>query len=95
MTMKRFNSATVRVSNHLCPTPQLTLAHKKRLRELGCSWSKNKQKWSWHFPEDAAVSYAGRKAWSMDRIRRQFGSEVLRRDSESQQAAGMRSAIVA
>lgn len=70
-----------------------TLAHKKRLRELGCSWSKNKQKWSWHFPEDAAVSYAGRKAWSMDRIRSQFGSEVLRRDSETQQAAGMRSTI--
>ena len=34
-------------------------------------------KWSWHFPEDAALKYKGKKAWNMDRIRSTFGSEIL------------------
>ena len=54
-----------------------TREHKDRLKELGCKWSKNKEKWSWHFPEDAAFSYKGKKAWTMDRIRLQFGSETI------------------
>lgn len=54
-----------------------TRQHKDRLKALGCKWSKGKQKWSWHFPEDAAMTYKGKKSWSMDRIRLQFGSEVL------------------
>ena len=54
-----------------------TRRHKDRLKALGCKWSKNKEKWSWHFPEDAAMSYKGKKSWSMDRIRLQFGSERL------------------
>ena len=54
-----------------------TLIHREHLKKLGCAWSKNKQKWSWHFPEDAARKYKGKKAWSMDRIRDCFGSEIL------------------
>lgn len=54
-----------------------TRRHKDRLKALGCKWSKNKEKWSWHFPEDAAWQYKGKKSWSMDRIRDRFGSERL------------------
>lgn len=54
-----------------------TRQHKDRLKALGCKWSKNKLKWSWHFPEDAAWQYKGKKSWSMDRIRDRFGSERL------------------
>ena len=54
-----------------------TRKHKDRLKALGCKWSKNKEKWSWHFPEDAAWQYKGKKSWSMDRIRDRFGSERL------------------
>lgn len=54
-----------------------TKKHKEHLKALGCKWSKNKEKWSWHFPEDAAWQYKGKKSWSMDRIRDRFGSERL------------------
>lgn len=54
-----------------------TMKHREQLKKLGCRWSKNKQKWSWHFPEDAAMKYKGKKAWNMDRIRSTFGSEIL------------------
>lgn len=59
-----------------------TKKHKDRLKALGCRWSKNKQKWSWHFPEDSAMTYKGKKPWSMDRIRLQFGSERLGQDDD-------------
>ena len=64
-----------------------TRKHKDRLKALGCKWSKNKQKWSWHFPEDAAMSYKGKKSWSMDRIRMQFGSEYLREEERDRRVA--------
>ena len=54
-----------------------TMKHREQLKKLGCRWSKNKQKWSWHFPEDAAMKYKGKKAWNMDKIRSTFGSEIL------------------
>lgn len=54
-----------------------TMKHREQLKKLGCRWSKNKMKWSWHFPEDAAMKYKGKKAWNMDRIRSTFGSEIL------------------
>lgn len=57
-----------------------TMQHRDALKALGCKWSKNKQKWSWHFPEDAAFSYKGRREWSMDKIRFMWGSEHLERD---------------
>lgn len=59
-----------------------TRQHKDRLKALGCKWSKNKLKWSWHFPEDAAWQYKGKKSWSMDRIRDRFGSERLGADGD-------------
>lgn len=59
-----------------------TMKHKKALKRLGCKWSKNKGKWSWHFPEDAAFSYKGRKEWSMDKIRFMWGSEHLEKGDE-------------
>lgn len=65
-----------------------TRQHKDRLKALGCKWSKNKEKWSWHFPEDAAMSYKGKKSWSMDRIRMQFGSEKLGADSDEARRGG-------
>lgn len=65
-----------------------TLSHKNALKALGCKWSKNKMKWSWHFPEDAAMAYKGKKAWNMDKIRTYFGSEILADDAK--QSAGMR-----
>ena len=55
-----------------------TLRHKESLRKMGCKWSRGKQKWSWHFPEDSAMSYKGKKPWSMERIRLQFGSDELK-----------------
>lgn len=61
-----------------------TRKHKDRLKELGCKWSKNKQMWSWHFPEDAAMTYKGKKAWDMGRIRSTFGSEKLEPETERQ-----------
>lgn len=64
-----------------------TMQHRDRLKALGCKWSKNKQKWSWHFPEDAAFSYKGRREWSMDKIRFMWGSEHLERDERPQPAA--------
>lgn len=72
-----------------------TMAHKDRLKALGCKWSKGKQKWSWHFPEDAAMSYKGKKAWSMDRIRLQFGSERLGAEDEDRRPGGMAYAAIA
>ncbi len=63
-----------------------TMKHKDALKALGCKWSKNKQKWSWHFPEDAAFSYKGRREWSMDKIRFMWGSENLERDERPQAA---------
>lgn len=54
-----------------------TMKHREQLKKLGCRWSKNKQKWSWHFPEDSAMKYKGKKAWNMDKIRSTFGSEIL------------------
>lgn len=57
-----------------------TMRNKDRLKALGCKWSKNKQKWSWHFPEDAAWQYKNKRAWSMDKIRDRFGSEHLGAD---------------
>lgn len=59
-----------------------TRKHKDRLKELGCKWSKNKQMWSWHFPEDAAMTYKGKKAWDIGRIRSTFGSEKLEPETE-------------
>lgn len=72
-----------------------TRQHKDRLKELGCKWSKNKLKWSWHFPEDSAWQYKGKKAWSMDRIRFRFGSERLgaEDDNKDRRSAGAYSAI--
>ena len=64
-----------------------TRQHKDRLKALGCKWSRGKQKWSWHFPEDAAMSYKGKKSWSMDRIRLQFGSEKLSGEEEDRRGA--------
>ena len=55
-----------------------TMVHREALKALGCRWSKGKQKWSWHYPEDAAMTYKGKKAWSMDRIRDRFGSDELK-----------------
>lgn len=72
-----------------------TMAHKDRLKALGCKWSKGKQKWSWHFPEDAAMSYKGKKAWSMDRIRLQFGSERLGAEDDDRRPGGMAYAAIA
>ena len=72
-----------------------TMQHKDRLKVLGCKWSKGKQKWSWHFPEDAAMSYKGKKAWSMDRIRLQFGSERLGAEDEDRRPGGMAYAAIA
>lgn len=61
-----------------------TMKHKEALKALGCKWSKNKQKWSWHFPEDAAFSYKGKREWSMDKIRFMWGSEHLEKGDEQQ-----------
>lgn len=69
-----------------------TRQHKDRLKALGCKWSKNKLKWSWHFPEDAAWQYKGKKSWSMDRIRDRFGSECLGAD-EDRRSSGAYAAI--
>lgn len=57
-----------------------TMKHKDALKKLGCKWSKNKGKWSWHFPEDSAWTYKGKREWSMDAIRRTWGSERMERD---------------
>ncbi len=64
-----------------------TRQHKEVLKKLGCKWSKNKEKWSWHFPEDAAWQYKGKKSWSMDRIRDRFGSERLGADEDRRSGA--------
>lgn len=64
-----------------------TRKHKDALKALGCKWSQNKQKWSWHFPEDSALRYKGKRAWSMDRIRITWGSEQLEREERPERAA--------
>ena len=64
-----------------------TMVHKDQLKKLGCKWSKNKLKWSWHFPEDAAMKYKGKKAWSMAQIRMQFGSDEIKPDKEKRKEA--------
>lgn len=69
-----------------------TRQHKEALKKLGCKWSKNKEKWSWHFPEDAAWQYKGKKSWSMDRIRDRFGSERLGAE-EDRRSSGAYAAI--
>ena len=64
-----------------------TWKHKEQLKSLGCKWSKNKGKWSWHFPEDAAWTYKGKREWSMDRIRFMWGSENLEKREREERAA--------
>lgn len=61
-----------------------TMRHKEQLKKLGCKWSKSKQKWSWHFPEDSAFAYKGRREWSMDKIRFMWGSEKIEQDERAQ-----------
>lgn len=64
-----------------------TMKNKEQLKALGCKWSKSKQKWSWHFPEDAAFSYKGRREWSMEKIRFMWGSEKIEKEEQQQRAA--------
>ena len=64
-----------------------TREHKEQLKALGCRWSKNKQLWSWHFPEDSAFSYKGKKEWNMDKIRFFWGSEKLEQEQQTGRAA--------
>lgn len=64
-----------------------TWKHKEALKALGCKWSKNKGKWSWHFPEDAAWSYKGKREWSMEKIRFMWGSENLEKREREDRAA--------
>ena len=59
-----------------------TMKNREALKQMGCKWSQNKKKWSWHFPEDSAMSYKGRKAWSMEQIRRTWGSEHVEQEKE-------------
>lgn len=70
-----------------------TMQNKDALKKIGCKWSKNKQKWSWHFPEDAAMTYKGKKAWSMDRIRMQFGSDEIKPGDDKKRKGGSIPAI--
>ena len=65
-----------------------TKKHKDELKALGCKWSKNKEKWSWHYPEDSIKTFKGKKAWSMDAIRSAFGSERLGRDENDDDRRG-------
>lgn len=64
-----------------------TLRHKEALKALGCKWSKSKRAWSWHFPEDSAFSYKGRREWSMGKIRAMWGSEMIEREDGPERAA--------
>lgn len=63
-----------------------TRQHKDALKSLGCKWSKNKQKWSWHFPEDAAFK-RNRREWNMDEIRGFWGSEKIEREERRERVA--------
>lgn len=55
-----------------------TRAVKEQLKALGCKWSQKKALWSWHYPEDSTLHYKGRKPWTMEQIRRGYGSVGLK-----------------
>lgn len=59
-----------------------TMKHREQLKKLGCAWSPKKKLWSWHYPEDSAIRYKGRKEWSMNKIRSYFGSEMVGKQEE-------------
>ena len=59
-----------------------TKEHKEMLKALGCKWSAQKKLWSWHYPEDSAKKYKGKKAWNMNKVRDTFGSMHFEKDDE-------------
>lgn len=59
-----------------------TRKHKEELKAAGCRWSNNKKLWSWHFAEDGAKWHRGRQ-YSMDQIRRKYGSTTFTRKDEA------------
>lgn len=64
-----------------------TKAHKDALKALGCKWSAKKKLWSWHYPEDAAMKYKGKKAWDMNKVRDTFGSMHFEKEDENKRLA--------
>ena len=66
-----------------------TMKHREALKRLGCKWSKNKQKWSWHYPEDAAFTYKGKREWTMEAIRTMFGTEKIEKEEQRREYAAI------
>lgn len=58
-----------------------TMKHKNELKACGCRWCNTKKLWSWHFAEDGAKWH--KTNYSMDRIRRKYGSTTFARDYDS------------
>ena len=54
-----------------------TLRHKDALKAAGCRWASKKRMWFWH-PSDMAPSNR-RGEWSIDQIRRKYGSAAVQR----------------
>lgn len=61
-----------------------TKACKDELKALGCKWSPKKKLWSWHYPEEGAKKFKGKKAWDMNKVRDTFGSMHFERPTEKE-----------
>lgn len=55
---------------------------KDELKAAGCRWSKNKNMWYWHHPEEGCKWHRGRR--TIDQIRSKYGSQVI--DSTGREA---------
>lgn len=64
-----------------------TRKHKDRLKALGCKWSKKKGMWHFHYDEDCAKMYKGKREWSMEKIRNYWGSEALKESEKVRREA--------
>jgi hypothetical protein len=57
-----------------------TWRHKKILKDIGFKWSPNKAAWYWH---EADYKKKNGKKYSLDDIRKKYGSHGLRTESQS------------
>lgn len=53
---------------------------KDDLKKLGCKYSAKKKMWSWHFMEDSALPYYGKKEWKIEQIRSFWGSQNITKE---------------